>query len=475
MFCLTGIYTADASILSHKLAVDQNFDIIRRELLIAERKAALFFVDGFIKDEVFEKILEFLYKIKPDELVNVKNMEQFSLIKMPYVEVDCQHDPDEAVTAVLSGQAAVIIDGINGVLLVDTRTYPSRSPDEPEKDRSLRGARDGFVETFIFNTALIRRRIRDSSLRMEYHRIGKASKVDVAICYMDKKADKRTVERLRRRIENADISGISMTSEALAEVLIPQKFFNPFPNVRYTERPDFASACLLEGRVLLIMDNSPSVMIFPTSIADFAKETDDYYFPPFTGTYVRILRLIVSIATVVLTPTMLILMNNPDIVPKWLSFINTTEDYIIPFFFQFLLLEIVIDGLRLASLNTPDSLSSSLGIIGALVLSEFAVNAQWFVSETIIYMAFVTIAGFAQPSFEMGYAMKFSRIFLLVLSQLAGFFGLFAGIIMVLMLAASTETLSGRSYFYPIIPFNLHDFRKIFIRKNINKSRAPGH
>ena len=242
-----------------------------------------------------------------------------------------------------------------------------------------------------------------------------------------------------------------MTSEALAEVLVPPRFFNPFPTVRYTERPDFASACLLEGRVLLIMDNSPSVMIFPTSIADFAKETDDYYFPPFTGTYVRIIRLLVSLATVVLTPTMLILMNNPQMVPNWLSFINTTDDYIIPFFFQFLLLEIVIDGLR-------------LGIIGALVLSEFAVNAQWFVSETIIYMAFVTIAGFAQPSFEMGYAMKFCRIFLLVLAQLAGFWGLFSGIILILMLAASTNTLSGRSY-----------FRKIFVRKSINKTRAPGH
>ena len=472
---MTGNYTADKKRLSDMLAVSENFDIIRRDLIIGERNASLFFVDGFIKDEVFEKILEFLYKIKPDELSGVNTMQQFSLIKMPYVEIDWQSDADETVTAVLSGQAAIIINGIKGALLVDTRTYPSRSPDEPEKDRSLRGARDGFVETFIFNTALIRRRIRDRALRMEYHRIGRASKVDVAICYMDGKADKKSVKELRKRIENADISGISMTSEALAEVLVPPRFFNPFPTVRYTERPDFASACLLEGRVLLIMDNSPSVMIFPTSIADLAKETDDYYFPPFTGTYVRIIRLLVSLATVVLTPTMLILMNNPQMVPNWLSFINTTDDYIIPFFFQFLLLEIVIDGLRLASLNTPDSLSSSLGIIGALVLSEFAVNAQWFVSETIIYMAFVTIAGFAQPSFEMGYAMKFCRIFLLVLAQLAGFWGLFSGIILILMLAASTNTLSGRSYFYPILPFNAHDFRKILVRKSINKTRAPGH
>ena len=347
-----------------------------------------------------------------------------------------------------------------------------RSIDEPEKDRSLRGSRDGFVETLIFNTAMIRRRIRDTALHMEYYQVGDSSKVDVVISYMSDRVDLKLVETLRKRLKSIKLNGISMTSQALSEVLIPTNFFNPFPKVRFTERPDFASACLLEGKVLLIMDNSPSVMVFPNSFADFSKETDDYYFPPLTGTYVRIIRNLVSILTVIMTPLMLILLNNPDWIPNWLEFINTEEKYSIPFFYQFLLLELVIDGLRLASLNTPNTLSGSLGIIGGLILSEFAVNAGWFVSETIIYMAFVAISSYAQPSFEMGYALKFSRIFILILSQLFNFYGFFAGVLLVLTVAACSKTLSGRGYLYPVLPFNFKDFKRLFVRTQLKNGNG---
>ena len=464
---MTGSYKDVLRQLTHVLATEENFDVIRRDLIIGERPAALFFMDAFIKDETFEKIFEFLYKITPKEIKSIKTMDEFSLVKMPYVEVGTAKTVDEIVTAVLSGQTALIIEGVDDALLVDIRTYPTRSIDEPDKDRSLRGSRDGFVETLIFNCALIRRRIREPKLRMKHFQVGKSSKVDVAIGFIDGLADPKVIKRLQQRLQEIDIKGISMTSQALSELLVPTAFFNPFPKVRFTERPDFASACILEGKVVLIMDNSPAVMIFPNSIADFSKETDDYYFPPLTGTYVRIIRAVVSVLTVVMTPIVLIWMNNPHLLPRWLEFINTDEEYLIPIFFQFLLLELFIDGLRLASLNTPNTLSSSLGIIGGLILGEFAVESGWFVSETIMYMAFVAIASFAQPSFEMGYAMKFSRIFLLVLSQFFGFWGFFGGMAAVLLLAGFSKTLSGRSYLSPIIPFKPREFARMFIRTGI--------
>lgn len=464
---MTGSYKDVLRQLTYVLATEENFDVIRRDLIIGERPAALFFMDAFIKDETFEKIFEFLYKITPKEIKSIKTMDEFSLVKMPYVEVGTAKTVDEIVTAVLSGQTALIIEGVDDALLVDIRTYPTRSIDEPDKDRSLRGSRDGFVETLIFNCALIRRRIREPKLRMKHFQVGKSSKVDVAIGFIDGLADPKVIKRLQQRLQEIDIKGISMTSQALSELLVPTAFFNPFPKVRFTERPDFASACILEGKVVLIMDNSPAVMIFPNSIADFSKETDDYYFPPLTGTYVRIIRAVVSVLTVVMTPIVLIWMNNPHLLPRWLEFINTDEEYLIPIFFQFLLLELFIDGLRLASLNTPNTLSSSLGIIGGLILGEFAVESGWFVSETIMYMAFVAIASFAQPSFEMGYAMKFSRIFLLVLSQFFGFWGFFGGMAAVLLLAGFSKTLSGRSYLSPIIPFKPREFARMFIRTGI--------
>lgn len=455
--------------MDSRLSPDKSFDVIKREIITGGKNAALYFVDGFIKDEVFEKIMEFLFKIKPDELKSVENMKEFSTRFMPYVEVQPTADLDTAATNVLSGTTVLIIDGIGDALVIDTRTYPARSISEPEKDRTMRGAKDGFVETLIFNTAMIRRRVRDFSLRMEYFQIGQSSKVDVAICFLDGKSDQKTVDTLRKRLKGINIKGISMTQQALAEVLVPTSYLNPFPKIKYTERPDYASACLLEGRVLLIMDNSPTVMILPTSFADFTKEANDYYFPPLIGTYIRITRQVISLLTILLTPIFLLLINNPSYIPEWLSFIKLDEAPVIPIFIQLLILEFIIDGLRIASLNTPDNLSSSLSIIGGLLLSEFAITAGWFDPECILYMSFVAIAGFSQPSFEMGYAQKFIRILLLLTTHLFGVWGLLGGIVLWILTMGLTKTLNGRNYLYPIIPFNWNGFSKLFIRTKIKE------
>lgn len=455
--------------LDERLCPDKSFDLVKRDLIIGGRRAALYFVDGFTKDEVFEKIMEFFFKIKPEELQGIESMSEFATRFMPYIEAAADSDMERTATNILSGTSVLLIDGIGDALEIDTRTYPSRSISEPEKDRSMRGAKDGFVETLIFNTALIRRRVRDFSLRMEYYQVGSRSKVDVALCFLDGKSDQKTIDILRKRLKNINIKGISMTQQALSEVLLPGSFFNPFPRIKFTERPDYASACLLEGRVLLIMDNSPAVMILPTSFADFTKEANDYYFPPLTATYIRITRQLISLITVVLTPVFLLLVNHPSWIPDWLAFVNLSEEPTLPVIIQLLVLEFVIDGLRIASLNTPDNLSSSLSIIGGLLLSEFAITAGWFDPECILYMSFVAIAGFSQPSFEMGYAQKFVRILLLLLTQFFGLYGLIGGIVLSLLTMGLTKTLKGRDYLYPIIPFDFKGFCKLFVRTKIKE------
>lgn len=450
--------------LDGELQPDKSFDIIKRELEIGARRAALYFIDGFIKDEVYEKILEFLYKQTPEDIAKITDMTQFSRLKMPYVEVDSTEDKQAAVTAVLSGPSVLIVEGISGALVIDTRTYPSRSVDEPQKDKSLRGARDGFVETLVMNTALIRRRIRDSRLRMEYMQIGSGTKLDIAISYLDGVADERMLNILRKKLNNMELNGASMTQQAIAEKLQKNAFFNPFPKFKTTERPDYASACIFDGRIVLILDNAPSVMIMPISLSDFFRETDDYYFQPIVASYTRIIRMAVSIANVIITPLYLLLVNNPRIVPRWLEVIMPNETGQIPLFLQFLILEFMVDGLRLASLNTPDSLSNSLGIVGGLLLSQFAIDAGWFITEAILFMAFITIASFSLPSFEMGYAMKFERLLLLVTTQLFGIWGFIGGIVLIFICMLLIKTLSGRNYLYPIIPFNLRGFLELFIR-----------
>ena len=451
------------------LCVNKNFDIIKRELIIGERRAILYFIDGFIKDEVFEKMLEYWFEQTPEKLQGITDMERFSKNKMPYVEVSSTNDVNAAKIAVLSGPAVLIMEGITGALIIDTRTYPSRSIQEPEKDKSLRGPRDGFVETLVMNTAMVRRRIRDERLRMEYFQIGKGTKLDVVISYIDGVADKKTLDIIRKKLKGITINGISMTQQALCESLVKTSFFCPFPKFKFSERPDYTSASILEGKIAVIMDNSPSVMLLPTNLWDFFREADDYYFLPLAGSYTRIIRILVIMITVVGTPIYLLAVNNPQYIPDWLQFIKPTVSGSIPLFVQFVILELIIDGLRLASLNTPNTLSSSFGIIGGLLLSEFAINAGWLITEAILLMAFVTIASFSLPSFEMGYAMKFERLLLLILSELFGLWGFIGGCIFIIIAMFSVKTVTGKDYMYPIYPFNLKDFIRLFIRPSINK------
>ena len=391
-------------------------------------------------------------------------MSRFAENKLPYVETDAAYTVREVVTAVLSGPSVLIIEGIRGALLVDTRTYPMRGVEEPQKDRSLRGPRDGFVETLVMNTAMLRRRIRDSRLRMEYMQIGTETKLDISIAYIDGKADKRVLEILRQRLAAIQAGGISMTQEALAESLQKNAFFNPFPKFKFTERPDYASACVLDGRIALIADNSPAVMIIPISFSDFFRETDDYYFLPVVASYIRIVRMLVALLNVVITPLYLLLVSNAGAVPDWLGVLVPEKAGEVPMLCQLLILEFAVDGLRLASLNTPDALSNSLGVVGGLLLSEFAVKAGWFSGEAILITAFTAIAGFSLPSFEMGYAMKLERLLLLILSGIFGLWGFIGGLAFIIICMLSVKTLSGRNYLYPIVPFNLKGFAEFFLR-----------
>ena len=250
------------------------------------------------------------------------------------------------------------------------------------------------------------------------------------------------------------------------ESLIRTRWYNPFPKIRSTERPDAAAASVLEGSVVVICDNTPEVMILPTSIFDFLQETDDYYFPPFTGSYLRILRQFVFFAAMLITPLWYLLVSNPEILHGRWRFLIPADPGEVPLIVQLFLIEFTIDGLKLASLNTPSMLSNSFSVVGGLLLGDFAVKAGWLCPEVIVYMAFVSIANFAQPSYELGYAFKYMRMLLLFATWLFGVWGFFGGIVLGLILVASNKTINGeRSYLYPLIPFNASALGRLFLRR----------
>ena len=449
------------------LQPEKSFDLVCRNTEIAGRRCALLFVDGMIKDEVMEKMLEYFLKLAPSVWEDVPDMQSFARRIIPYVGVADEDRLEAACTAILSGNLGLFIEGFSACALVDVRTYPVRGVEEPEKDKVLRGSRDGFVETVVFNTALIRRRIRDPKLVMSIQSAGESSHTDIVVCYMEDRADLELVRRIKERISHIQVQGLTMSQESLAEALISTKWHNPFPKTRYTERPDTASAALLEGRIVVLVDNSPSAMILPSGIFDFFREADDYYFPPITGTYLRITRIVIFLLTLFLTPLWLLLVEHPQWIPPWLAFIGVSEPNGVPILAQLLVLEFAVDGLRMASTNTPSIMSNSLSIIGALLLGDFAVQSGWFVPETILYAAFTAIANYAQPSLELGFAFKFARLGLLILTGCFGLWGFLGGTVLFLIILCSTRTLSGKSYLYPLIPFNARDFKRVFVRRKL--------
>lgn len=448
-----------------KLNLDKNFDVVYRVARIGGKNACIYFVDGLTKDDVLMKVLQIWEALKPEELP--EDAHEFSKLYLPYGEAGLVKEESEMIVQLLSGISCIFIDGYDTCLTLDCRTYPARSVSEPDKDKVLRGSRDGFVETLIFNTALVRRRIRDPKLTVEIMNTGKSSHTDIAICYMENRVDTKMLNTIKQRIKNLHVDALTMNQESLAECLYPYKWYNPFPKFRFSERPDTAAASILEGNVVIFVDNSPAAMILPSSIFDIIEEADDYYFPPITGTYLRLSRMVISILTLYLTPAWLLLMQNPDMIPPWLEFIKLSDPSYVPLILQLLLLEFAIDGLRLAAVNTPSMLTTPLSVIAGIVMGEYSVKSGWFNSETMLYMAFVTVANYSQASFELGYALKFMRVILLILTAIFNVWGFIIGIILSICAVVFNKTIAGKSYIYPLIPFQWSEVKKRFFRNRL--------
>ena len=430
--------------MNQMLPVEDSFDIVQRDIQIGGKDATFYFIDGFTKDESMLKIMDSFFNIKEEDMP--KDAAALATTCIPYVEVDVIGDFDQIFRNLLSGVTCLFIDGYQACLAIDCRTYPARSVDEPDKDKSLRGSRDGFVETIVFNTALMRRRIRDRHLVMKMLEVGESSRTDVALCYMDDRVDQELLKNLNHRIRDIKVDDLRMNQQSLAECLFKRKWYNPFPKFKFTERPDTAAACLLEGKVVILVDNSPSAMILPTSILDIIEEANDYYFPTLTGMYLKISRALITFLTIFLTPVFLLFMQNLSWLPKIFAFVAVKDTVNIPLIFQLLMLEVAIDGLRLAALNTPSMLSTPLSVIAGLVMGEFSVKSGWFNAEVMLYMAFVAVANYTQPNFELGYALKFMRLELLVLTAVFNWIGFLAGTVIVICSICFNKTLSGRSY-----------------------------
>ena len=456
--------------LDDLLGVGRNFDMVSRSLQVGGRKARLWVVNGYAEDMLIERMIGRLLAI--GDLKKVPDLASFLAAYVTVPDAAAETDVHSMVVGVFAGKTLLVMDGYDGGVLMDAKEYPTRSVEEPDTSKVLRGSHDGFVESIMANAALLRRRIRDPALTLERRQVGGRSQTDVALVYMKGKANEQHLRQLRQKLDSIDVRSIAMSQESIAECIVPKQWWNPFPKIRYTERPDVATASVMEGSILLMIDNTPSVMLLPTTLFSFAEEINDYYFPPLIGTYLRIVRLVVLFLTVFITPLWYLLVKNGDVLPGELEFLLIEDEYFVPLIVQLLLVEFIVDILKLASLNTPDALSNSFSMLGALILGDFAVQARWLVPEVLVYMAFVAVAGYAQHSYEMGYACKLVRMILLVLIWLWDGWGFAAGVVGTVVLIASTKPVVGKGYLYPLIPFNGKRLMRILRRRPIDKDNT---
>lgn len=469
---ISNDYRENVRVLDGLLGVGRSCDMVSRDYLIGGRRARLWVVDGFGSDSILERMGAFWLTLKPENVVGLTEMQDFLDRHITFSESNVTFDISDAVTSVFLGKSLLAVEGLAGVALMDAKGYPSRSVHEPPDGKVLRGSHDGFVEAVVPNMALLRRRIRDPHLTMEGHKVGSRTHNDAVLCYLDDKVDQDLLRKLRGKLLGLDVRSLSMAQESLAEAIRPKQWYNPFPKVRYTERPDAAAASIMEGSIVLMVDNSPSVMILPTGFFDFTQESNDYYFPPLVGTYLRVLRVTVFLLSLFITPAWYLMVSEPNRLPGWLNFLSSPEPVSLSLLSQLLVVEFLIDVLKLASLNTPDSLSNSFSMLGALVLGDFAVQAGWLGPEVLVYMAFVSVAGFAQPSYELGYAFKLLRVALLLVTAAFDVWGFCLGVVGIFILLCTTKPLVGKGYLYPLVPFNGKALLRLLVREPISRDNT---
>lgn len=436
--------------IKQRLGVGVTFDVLVRELTIGGRDAALVFIDGFVKDGAMVEILKFLLRLTREDLAP-QPVDKVVRAGLPYFEVETVSTVDEVIDQVLAGPAVLLIDGQTEAIVIDVREYPVRGIEEPDLERVTRGSREGLVETIVFNTALIRRRLRDPNLRFEMRSVGKQSRTDVALGYIEGVANPDTVAEIRRRLEKTDVAALTMGSQSLIEILTGQRL-NPFPLARLTERPDVVAAHLAEGHVVVLTDTSPTALILPANVWHFTQHAEEYFQSPVVGTFMRWARFIAIGLSLVLGPLWLMIATLPDR-PDWLSFVGPDRQSNVPLWLQFLFLEFGIVLIGQALIHTPSSMSTALGIVGAILLGELAIEVGVFVPEPVLYAAVIALMSFATPSLEFAHALRLFRYLLFVLVALWGPWGLLAGLAVTVLVLAMTNSF-GLPYLYPLIPWD---------------------
>lgn len=459
--------------LETQLPLGTSFDLMTRRLLLGKTRAFFLGVNGFCKTDVLQQIFSDLQNPLYMQDDRVDDILLYMERKIGYAQTSLENSWEEILRNVLSGPAALFIDGFDRAVLIDARTYPARSIAEPDLEKATRGARDGFVETLLFNANLIRRRVRSHRLCFAMHGVGSVSKTDVAVAYLEDAVNGGLLEKLSRTLDSLQAASLTMGARSLEELLLRKRWWNPLPSMQMTERPDVACSYLLEGHILILVDNSPLVMILPCTVFQFTQSPEDYYKSPAVGTYFRLVRFCCMPVSLLLMPLFLLLGGFFPDAARELGLLGDGAMTRQRLFFYVLAVEFLLDLFRYSSALSSGKFSGSLSIVGGLIIGDIAVSLNWASVEVLFYAAITLLASMAITDAEFSDALRLYRIFMLVLTGLFGLPGFVTALSLALLSMATTPTFGGFSYFWPLFPFNGKALYRLLFRSPTPKAQPP--
>ncbi|MDQ6418800.1 spore germination protein [Paenibacillus sp. LHD-117] len=449
-------------------------DIIFREVWLASGEAiAVIYVDCLAdKQAVSDFILEpMIYEahlpgtdsggspVSPGDAL--RSLKRYVLATAETKEVT---NFEELYNALLSGETIILVDGHRAALTASTRGWRDRGVAETTSESVVRGPKEAFTETLRTNTAMVRRKIKDPNLWLESWQIGRVTQTDVAVMYIKGIASDKVVEEVRTRLERIDIDGI--LESGYIEELIQDETYTPFPTIYNSERPDVIAAELLEGKVAILVDGTPFVLIVPALFVSFLHSAEDYYHRADVSTLVRLLRYL-GVFIALFSPSLYVAITtyHQEMLPTQLliSLAAQREGVPFPAFIEAMMMEVAFEILREAGLRMPRTIGPAVSIVGTLVIGQAAVDAGIVSAAMVIVVSTTAIASFVFPSYSMANTIRMLRFPLMGLAASFGLFGIIVGIFALVLHVSSLRTF-GVPYMSPFAPMIVADQKDAIIR-----------
>lgn len=393
--------------------------------------------DGNLKENIFNTLKD--GGITTADLKEVKNIEEIN-------------------DGLLSGDTILFVDGFDKAILISTKGWPSRGVPTADTEVVVQGSKESFSEVFRINTTLIRRRIRDTNLKVMQMRVGRRSETDVALMYLDDIVRPDVLSETIERMKNIDIDAI--LDVGYIEQLIEDDWLSPFPQAQVTERPDKASAAILEGRIVIIVDNSPFVLIVPCTLNAFFQSSEDYYQRFQISSFVRIIRYVAAIIAICLPGAYLAtVVYHPSMIPMLLIFKMAAANQSVPFpaVIEILIMELAFELLREAGIRLPSAVGSTIGIVGGLIIGQAAVDAGLVSPIVVIIVAITGICSFAIPHVSLVTGFRLMKFVIIFTSAILGLFGFWLGVIAILLHLVTLKSF-GIPYMFPFTSGDINDY-----------------